>query len=119
MKNISVKNVIFAAYGFFWMREIVFAAKIQAATTPTVVTNKIKVDNFVQLAENIFKWILSVAGGIALLMLIIGGITYITSSGNEQRTTMAKKTVYWALGGLMLIILAYGIGSIIYEIFFS
>lgn len=84
----------------------------------TVVTKKIKANDFVNLVENILKWTLSVAGTIALFMLIAGGIIYMTSSGDEQKALKAKKTFYWALGGLALIVLAYGIGSVIYKIFF-
>jgi len=95
----------------------IFSAKVQAASTVTVVTRKIRVSDFVNLVENVFKWVLSVAGAISLFMLIMGGIMYMTSAGDEQKASKAKKTFYWALGGLSLIVLAYAIGSIINKIF--
>lgn len=89
-----------------------------AASTVSVFEKKIAVRDIANLVANLFKWSLSVAGGIALIMLIIGGIMYMNSSGDEQRAAKAKRTVYWALGGLMLLLLAYTIGSIITGIFF-
>lgn len=117
IKERCAKLIYFPAYYAFLMIFIV-QKKAEAASTITAVTRKIKVSDFVHLIENVFKWSLSVAGGIALIMLIIGGILYMTSTGNEQKAMQAKKTVYWALGGLMLVLAAYGIGYVIYGVFF-
>ena len=114
----DMKPILLSAYYYTFLMVFLVQKKAEAASTITAVTRKIKVSDFVHLIENIFKWSLSVAGGIALIMLIIGGIMYMTSTGNEQKAMQAKKTFYWALGGLMLLILAYGIGSVIYGIFF-
>ncbi|MFA6096699.1 MAG: hypothetical protein WC788_03685 [Candidatus Paceibacterota bacterium] len=114
----GVKLISFSIYYYAFLMVFLIQKKAEAASTITAVTRKIKVSDFVHLIENVFKWSLSVAGGIALIMLIIGGITYMTSTGNEQKAMQAKKTFYWALGGLMLLILAYGIGFVIYGIFF-
>lgn len=116
-KNDSIKHISAATF-FVFLNVFFLSTKVQAASTMTVVTRKIRVSDFVNLVENVFKWSLSVAGAIALFILIMGGIMYMTSSGDEQKALKAKKTFYWALGGLALIILAYGIGSVINKIFF-
>ncbi len=51
--------------------------------------------------------ILYISGGVAVLMLVIGGIRYITSLGNQERMDESKKTIQYALTGLIAIILAY------------
>ncbi|MCK4891566.1 MAG: hypothetical protein KAS78_02765 [Candidatus Pacebacteria bacterium] len=61
------------------------------------------------LIENVLKWILSVAGSLTLLMLIAGGVLYITSSGNEQKVETAKKMITWTILGLILILASYSI----------
>jgi len=53
--------------------------------------------------------ILYTAGGIAVLMLIFGGITLITSLGNQERMERGKKIVKFAVLGLFAIILSYAI----------
>jgi hypothetical protein len=48
----------------------------------------------------------TLAGGVAVLMLIYGGFTYITAYGNEARATTAKNTIIWSIVGLVVVILA-------------
>jgi len=37
-------------------------------------------------------------------MIIIGGIQYMTSAGNEEKTNKAKKTILWAIIGIAIVI---------------
>jgi len=62
-----------------------------------------------QLVGNFLKWILTVAGSLALLIIITGGVMYASSTGNEQRVILSKKIVLGAIGGLILILMAYSI----------
>mgnify|MGYP001559198568 CR=1 FL=1 len=55
-------------------------------------------------------------GGIALLFVIIGGIQILTAYGNDEKIATAKKTITWALAGLLIMILAYSIVQIIVSI---
>jgi len=88
-----------------------------AAYTKTVIEKKVEVSDFIHLIDNIFEWVLSIAGTIALFMLIYAGIMYITSTGNEEKAKKAKKTFYWTIGGLMLLLLAYSIAFIVNDLF--
>lgn len=45
---------------------------------------------------------LFMVGGIAVVMVIIGGLLYVTSQGDPKRTARAKKTIYFAIGGVLL-----------------
>lgn len=72
-------------------------------------TKAVSASDFSQLVGNFLKWILTVAGSLALLIIIIGGVMYVSSSGDEQKTVLAKKIVLGAIGGLILILIAYSI----------
>ena len=51
--------------------------------------------------------ILSVlVGAIAVIMIIIGGFRYVTSAGSEKGVESAKKTILYALIGLVIVALA-------------
>jgi hypothetical protein len=51
--------------------------------------------------------LLSVFGGaLAVIMLIIGGFRYITSSGSPEGTKSARNTIVYALVGLVIIAVA-------------
>lgn len=64
-------------------------------------------------SNGIFKTItnvlLYVIGAIAVIMLIIGGIRYITSGGDSGQVTSAKNTILYAVIGIIVAILAYAI----------
>ncbi len=49
------------------------------------------------------------AGPIAVLMLAFGGLRYITSRGDQTQMEEAKKTITWAIAGLIVIILSWAI----------
>jgi len=57
----------------------------------------------------IVNTILFVIGGIAVLMLIYGGIRYTISGGDEKAVTSAKNTILYAVIGIIVAVLAYAI----------
>lgn len=68
-------------------------------------------------AEGMTKWtvktVVGVAGGIALLMLIIGGVQFVSSSGDPDAIEEARGKITSALAGLILIIFSILIMKII------
>lgn len=50
---------------------------------------------------------LAVAGIIAVLMIIINGLKYLTARGNEEQVQGARQGLTWAAIGLVVIILAF------------
>jgi hypothetical protein len=58
------------------------------------------------LVANILLFVL---GAIAVIMIIIGGIRYVTSNGEQQQVTAAKNTILYAVIGLILALAAYAI----------
>ena len=69
----------------------------------------ISVSDFTELVGNTLSWVLSIAGSLALLIIIGGGVMYMTSVGDEQKVVQAKKIVYWTIIGLILILVAYSV----------
>ncbi|KKS14786.1 MAG: hypothetical protein UU71_C0020G0004 [Parcubacteria group bacterium GW2011_GWB1_41_6] len=55
----------------------------------------------------LFKFMLVLAGALAVLMIVFGGIMYITSGGNASSIEKAKSRIWSAIGGLVLAIAAY------------
>jgi hypothetical protein len=66
-----------------------------------------------QLLPGITRTVIAAAGGLALLFIIIGGIQMLTAYGNDEKITAAKKTMTFAVVGLLIAILSYAIVSII------
>jgi hypothetical protein len=51
--------------------------------------------------------LLFLVGAIAVIMLIIGGIRYIVSAGDQSQVTAAKNTILYAIVGIIVAFLAY------------
>ena len=68
---------------------------------------------------SITNTVIGLTGGVALLFVIISGIQILTAYGNEEKVGTAKKTLTWALAGLVLAMLSYAIVQIIISIQFG
>lgn len=51
--------------------------------------------------------LLFVVGGLAVVMLIVGGLRYVISGGNATSVTAAKNTILYAVVGLIIAFLAF------------
>lgn len=58
---------------------------------------------------NIVNTLIFVAGIIAVIFIIIGGVRYITSQGDEKGIESAKNTILYAVIGLVVVVLAFAI----------
>ena len=66
-------------------------------------------DDIASIIGNVINLLLFVAGAIATLVIVIGGIRYITSDGDPAATNKAKNTIIYALVGLVVAIMSYAI----------
>lgn len=62
-----------------------------------------KLNGIIRLIVNIFSLIVGV---IAVIMIIIGGLKYITSGGDSGNISGAKNTILYAVVGLVVVALA-------------
>lgn len=73
-----------------------------------------KVNDTVRLGLNIFS---AIVGIIAVVMIIVGGVKYITSQGESSNVTAAKNTILYAVVGLVIVALAQIIVRFVLERF--
>jgi len=66
---------------------------------------------------DILKFLLSIAGSITLLMLIISGISYIISRGDPEAKKKAGKNLVSATAGLFLVMISYALIVVLNQIF--
>ncbi|MDO4889144.1 MAG: pilin [Candidatus Saccharibacteria bacterium] len=65
--------------------------------------------NLFQTIQTIINWILAVLGVVAVIMVIIGGFTYMTSQGDPGKTKKARDTILYGIIGLVIALLAFAI----------
>ena len=66
--------------------------------------------------RQITNTILYIVGVVAVIMLIIGGIRYVTSGGDSKKVTDAKNTVLYAIIGLVIAFLAFAIVNFVISV---
>ena len=88
----------------------------QAAQDPTVPENIDQDDGLIKRVVNILLFII---GAIAVIMLIIGGIRYTISGGDQSQVTAAKNTILYAIVGIIVAIFAYAIVNFVLDEFLN
>ncbi len=63
--------------------------------------------------KNVIEALAGVAGMVATGYFVVGGFTYITSSGNPQKLEKAKRTILYSGLGLSITIAAFVISNIV------
>lgn len=58
------------------------------------------------LIRSVINLLSVIVGVIAVIMIIVGGLRYITSGGNDTSVTSAKNTILYAIIGLIIVALA-------------
>lgn len=58
---------------------------------------------------NILNLVLGLLALIAVIMVIIGGFTWLTAGGNEEKVDKAKKIISSAVIGMIIVLLAWAI----------
>lgn len=66
-------------------------------------------DTFSGVIQGILSAIIGAGALVAVVYIVIGGINYMTSSGDAGKVEKAKKTILYALIGLAICALAFAI----------
>lgn len=69
------------------------------------------------LVSKILPIILGLGGFVSVIIIVISGIQFITSSGNPEAAAAARNRLIFALIGFVIIILAFAITQIVARIF--
>ena len=82
----------------------------QSGTTKTIqkaVGDPAKLSDLEKVFENVVGVALGLAGIVLFVMLLIGGFRYITAGGDPKGIEGAKKTLTFAIAGMVLVALSF------------
>jgi hypothetical protein len=82
---------------------------IFAAESTATINNPIGAETFVQLVEMVVQWILNIAMVLAPLVIVYGGLIYMTAAGDTGKITQARNIILYAALGLLLALLAWSL----------
>ncbi len=98
----NYKSIVRVAAGALAMATAPLAAFAQGLQPAIPFANTAR-GGLIPAVLNIVNGLLVVAGIAASIYLVIGGVRYITSQGEEGETEKAKNTILFALVGLIVI----------------
>lgn len=109
-KNKLTKNnttIITILIGIFAIQNICFSAGL---------TNPLGDVTVPGLIGKIIKAVLGIVGSLSLLMFIFGGLTWMTSGGNEEKIKKGKQILVNAALGIIVIFSSYSILNWIFTV---
>jgi hypothetical protein len=66
-----------------------------------------KISDLEIVFQNVVQSLLGFAGIVLFVLLLVGGFKYITSGGDPKAVEGAQKTLTYAIGGLIVILLSF------------
>ncbi len=98
----------------------IVALLVAVAAPLVLVAPALAADGDVTKTQDFIRNIIKVAAGFAGLVaagfFVVGGFTYITSSGNPEKLDKAKHTLVWSAVGLAIVIAAFVISNIVTDL---
>lgn len=80
-----------------------------AATTPGGIDPVAGTQDLTQNVTNIINGIIAVLGLVCVVVMIVGGVNYMTSGGDTGKVKKGKDTILYGLIGLIICVLAFAI----------
>lgn len=86
-----------------------------AANSPICQDKNTKDDPVLNTMKTVANIIALLTGAIAVIMVVVSGISMITSSGNTEAITKARRRIVYALVGLVIVSAAWLIVSFVID----
>lgn len=84
------------------------AGAIAISETPKVNVPQKTVDPM-KIVVNVINYALLFIGAIAFIFVVWGGIQFVTSGGDSEKVAKARNTLLYAIVGVIVVVLAWGI----------
>ena len=106
---LGLMGLALIAFQYFGI-DIADAQLISSEDSPSNITDATGGEgSFRTLARTIVNFFLYFLGFISTLMIIYGGVLYVTSAGNDENVQKAKKILLYAIVGIIVILLSFAI----------
>jgi type IV secretory pathway VirB2 component (pilin) len=93
----TMKIILIVAFLFLVARGAQAAVEVKFG-------NPLSYTSISDVLSNIISYLKGIAGTIAVLFIIIGGVMYMLSGGNKEMMERGKKTVLYALIGTVIVV---------------
>ncbi len=97
-------------------RDVIYRPRNLPGTDTSNVSPETKI---IDVVDSLIRLLLFASGSIAVIMLIYGGIRFITSFGNQEARDKAVTIIRWAIIGLLVVILSFAIVTNVINLLFE
>ncbi|MDD3498340.1 MAG: hypothetical protein PHH24_02430 [Candidatus Moranbacteria bacterium] len=59
------------------------------------------------IVESVMMWILGIVGFVGIVGFAIAGIIYLTSAGDDEKISKAKKAMTWSIVGIVVALMGF------------
>jgi hypothetical protein len=119
----SYQHLLFIIIFVIFLLVVPFIAKAQLGGCPPeappgsiCIPNPLQYETIPEVIAAITQLLKTIVIPLGSVMLIISGIQYLTSAGNEERVTRAKKTMFYTIIGMAVVIAVDLIVDVIKEV---
>ena len=78
--------------------------------------NPLNTDTFQELVDKVAGFIINLGIALAALMIVIGGFQILTAGGKSEQVATGRKTITYAVIGLVILLIGKGFVSLIKDI---
>lgn len=79
--------------------------------------NPLGITNLEEFIKRLFESITLLATPIVVIMIVWAAYLFVTSAGEKDKLTQARKTILWAVVGYGILLIADGLVFIVYDLF--
>lgn len=99
-----MRNAFYAVSSTMLLLPAVVAAQYSVGSAPSGMASTGDTN---QMIINVINWFLTILASLAVLMIVVSGILYITAAGNEGRIDTAKSYLTYSVIGLVVALLGW------------
>lgn len=86
-----------------------FQGGLTAPSTEGYDPSLVQETNLRDYIVNIVNFVLGFLGLVAMIIVIYGGFLYVTAAGQEEQTTKGKKSIMYAIIGIVIILISFAL----------
>jgi type IV secretory pathway VirB2 component (pilin) len=117
MRQVMQKWLVYIIGGVVLFSPLMVAAQAMPSGADVTIPNPLGANaTIADILNRIINFLLAVAGPIAVLVVVIAGIMYMTAGGSQERLGQAKRALWWAVIGIAILLFSKGIVTVIQAI---
>jgi hypothetical protein len=101
-----MKKIYYTLFSLILIVPTIVSAQVTRPTNSYGLAENINANSIV---EDVIKFVTTFLASLAILMIVVSGIMYMVSGGDQQKAETAKNILTYSVIGLVIAILAYAI----------